>query len=312
MSDWSEYPNFITNDNDINLKNVCIIPKSEYAFIYDRAVFEKSVRWPIYYTIKIKFLNGDDWQHAWVKKVVTEQVAPLVYPNVFVQFVNNNEYADVKIQFVYNGTYGGSLIGTRCRNVGQNETSMYLGGDMLDFPIERTFEFEGIVYTVPDNIQGEQPDPKHNGSVIKHEFGHVFGKWHEHQNPINNPIQWDVQKTLQKYMTEPPPWTRDEVYENVINKLPLEAADATSFDPTSIMMYGVSPSLTLNGIGFHRMYDYSNLDIEWLQNHSFDPNKNAADFDKAIDINWNMILGIIGFIVFIVIIYYIIININKQ
>lgn len=305
MVDWSMYPNFTRNSDDRDLKFECVIPDKEYTKLFDRAVFQKSIRWPLYYTIKVKFLNGDDWQKKWVQKVVNEQIVPLINPNLFISFVNEQEYADVKIKFVYDGTYGGSLIGIQCRTTKQNEESMKLGGHMLDFPFDRQFEFEGKVYTVPDDVQGEHPDPKGNGSVIKHEFGHVFGKWHEHQNPINNPIEWDVQKTLQKYMYQPPPWTKEEVYKNVIDKLPLNDSDATPFDPTSIMMYKVSSNLTKNGIGFDRNYDYSPLDIEWLKYHSIDPNLSIEEFDKNPfqTINWWYIVFFILFILLVWIFY---------
>jgi hypothetical protein len=286
--EWSIYPNFTIDSDESDLKYECVIPSSEYKTLFDRAVFQKSVRWPLHYTIKVKFLNGDNWQIAWVKKVVDEQISPIINPNLFITFVEPNDYADVKIKFVYDGTYGGSLIGTQCRVTGQNETSMKLGGNMLDYPFDRQFTYQGKIYKVPDSVQGEHPDPQGNGSVIKHEFGHVFGKWHEHQNPINNPIEWNIPKTLDKYMNEPPPWTREEVYKNVIDKLPLVDADATSFDPSSIMMYKVSSHLTLSGVGFNRNYDYSPLDIEWLKSHSFDPNMSLDEFNASAlsKINW--------------------------
>lgn len=304
MEDWSLYPNFTTHSVDNDLKYECTIPTSEYVRLFDRAVFQKSVRWPIYYTIKVKFLNGDDWQIAWVKKVVEEQICPIIYPYLFIAFVDRNDYADVKIKFVYDGTYGGSLIGTQCRTTRQDKESLKLGGNMLDYPLDRQFEYGGKLYTVPDNVQGEHPDPQGNGSVIKHEFGHVFGKWHEHQNPVNNPIVWDVKKTLAKYMREPPPWTKQEVYKNVIDKLPLNDADATSFDPLSIMMYKVSSHLTVNNIGFNRNYDYSPMDIEWLRNHSFDPDLSVEDFEKRNDTNimW-IIMGILGMCIVLYLIY---------
>lgn len=299
------YPNFTAHSVDDDLKYECVIPGQEYDRLFDRAVFQKSVRWPIYYTIKVKFLNGDDWQIAWVKKVVEEQISPIIYPYLFILFVEPTEYADVKIKFVYDGTYGGSLIGTQCRTTKQTEESMKLGGNMLDYPLDKKFEYRGKLYIVPDDIQGEHPDPNGNGSVIKHEFGHVFGKWHEHQNPIDNPIKWNVNKTLQKYMYDPPPWTKQEVYKNVIEKLPLNDADATPFDPSSIMMYKVSSNLTTDGIGFNRNYEYSPLDIQWLRSHSFDPDLSVEEFEKRTTVSmipW-ILLGFIGVCIMIYILY---------
>lgn len=303
--DWSTYPNFTQNSDDSDLKYECVIPQSQYDnLLYDRAVFQKSIKWPIYYTIKVKFLNGEEWQKAWVKKTVEDQILPIINPKLFISFVDVKEYADVKIKFVYDGTYGGSLMGTECRKTGQYQESMKLGGNMLDYPLNRKFTYKNVEYIVPSDIDGEHPDPRGNGSVIKHEFGHVFGKWHEHQNPINNPIVWDIKKTLQKYMYEPPPWTEIEVYKNVIDKLPIDQADATSFDPLSIMMYKVSSKLTKGNIGFDRNYEYSTKDIEWLRNHSVDPNKNFeqdSKWWKSSVFYW--VVGILSLLVIWIIIY---------
>lgn len=303
--DWSTYPNFTRDSDDSDLKYECVIPQSQYDnLLYNRAVFQKSIRWPLYYTIKVKFLNGEEWQKAWVKKTVEEQISPIINPKLFIAFVDIKDYADVKIKFVYDGTYGGALMGTECRKTGQYQETMKLGGNMLDYPLNRKFTYKGVEYIVPDNIGGEHPDPNGNGSVIKHEFGHVFGKWHEHQNPINNPIVWDIPKTLQKYMYEPPPWTKTEVYKNVIDKLPIDQADATTFDPLSIMMYKVSSKLTRGEIGFNRNYEYSPMDIEWLRNHCVDPNKNFdqdSKWWKSTTFYW--VVGILSLLVIWIIIY---------
>lgn len=273
-------------DNQISekqdYKKVCVIPKSEYDDKYNRAAIQKSTRWPMFYTIKVKFLNGQEWQHAWIKKVVEEQIAPLVYPNLFIKFVENDQYADVKIKFMYNGIYGASLIGTKCKDTPQNKPSMMFNGHALDTPLSGFFEYNSKVYKIP-NGQNESDDPNGNGAVIKHEFGHVFGKWHEHQNPIDNPIQWDVSKVLKKYMSQPPPpyWTRQETYNNIINKLSINDVDATPFDAQSIMIYPIDASITKNGVGFDKTFDYSPMDIEWLKYHAVDPQLDILSFEQG-------------------------------
>ena len=291
---------FIDKYSSTNYKNVCKIPTSEYDDLYNRAVIQKSVRWPMLYTIKVKFLNGNDWQHAWVKKVVEEQVAPLVFPNLFIKFVEPTEDSDVKIKFMYNGVYGASLIGSKCRDTTQNQPSMMLNGNGLDTPQTGYFEYNSKIYKVPDTAN-ESDDPNGNGAVIKHEFGHVFGKWHEHQNPIDNPIVWDIPKVLKKYTKEPPPpyWSKQETYQNIINKLPISDADATPFDAQSIMLYPIDATITKNGVGFDRLYDYSPMDIEWLKYHTVDPQMDIASFEKATGgFNWwYLILLLIAFVV---------------
>lgn len=287
-----------------NYKHVCIIPESEYDDMNERAAIQKSVRWPLFSTIKIKFLNGQDWQHAWVKKVVDEQIAPLVYPNLFLKFVEYEDHADVKIKFVYNGIYGASLIGTKCKNISQNKPSMMINGKALDTPLTGFFEYDSKIYQVPPG-SSEINDPNGNGAVIKHEFGHVFGKWHEHQNPIDNPIIWDVPKVLKKYTTEPPPpfWTTKETYDNIINKLSINDVDATPFDAQSIMLYPIDASITKNGVGYDRVYEYSPMDIEWLKYHSVDPmlDVNASESSNQNQMWWWVV--IVAIIVVLIIIF---------
>lgn len=270
---WSKYPNFIglnqyrsigEEDNlFVKSRQLCSNDPADFNVAESRAVYQNSVKWPPDYAICIKFLDGDEWKKAWVEKIVTEEIAPRIDPRISFKFVKKNEYADVKVTFNFDG-YGASLIGTTCRQTDQQSPSMKYG--ILDFPQSRKFEFNSRVYTVPDNV------PKtinQTGSVIKHEFGHVLGKYHEHQNPIDNPIVWDVQKTIKWYTdpTDSAPWTLKDIHNNIFKRLSLSEVDATPFDPKSIMMYTVLPNLTKNGIGFDKMDDYSTLDLEWLRHH---------------------------------------------
>lgn len=270
---WKSYPNYIglneyrslpTIDEEDMLtksKQLCSIDPADFDITESRAVYQNSVKWPPNYVIRIKFLDGDEWKKAWVEKIVTEEVAPRIDPRLSFKFVKKEEYADVKVTFNFEG-YGASLVGTTCRDADQQSPTMKYG--ILDFPLSRKFEFNSKVYTIPDNV----PETINNtGSVIKHEFGHVMGKHHEHQNPIENPIVWDVKKTLMHYLEPPDPWTRKDVDNNLFKRLSLAEVDATPFDPMSIMMYEIMPELTKNGIGFKKNDDYSQLDLEWLRYH---------------------------------------------
>lgn len=266
MEKWSKYPNFITTNqfrsDDVKIsKQICHIDDAYFNIVEPRAVIQKSVKWPPNYKIRIKFLDGDDWQKAWVQKIVTENISPLIDPSLSFLFVDRRDYADVKISFKFNG-YGSSMIGTKCQYASQYEPTMQYG--ILDSPKSRKFEFDSKIYIIPENV----PETINNtGSVIKHEFGHVLGKQHEHQNPIDNPIVWNVDRTYKYYEEPPDPWSRESVYNNLFKMLKPSQVDATPFDPMSIMMYTIVPELTMNGFGFTKNDEYSKQDLEWLRNH---------------------------------------------
>ena len=253
---WSEYPNFIGPNTHlskseekellITSKQLCSIEPADFNLVESRAVYENALKWPPNYAIRIKFLDGAEWQKAWVEKIVTEEIEPHIDPRLSFKFVKREDYADVKT-FKFDG-YGASLVGTMCQNTGQFDASMKYG--FLDFPQSRKFEFKSRVYTIPEYV--EHGSNNETGSVIKHEFGHVMGKHHEHQNPIDNPIVWDVDKALKYYTEDPPPWTKKDVYNNIFKRLSIAEVDATPFDPSSIMIYTVLRKLTKNGIGFEK------------------------------------------------------------
>lgn len=304
MSKWKKYPNFVNTEMlkyrnmGIDLKNfkketheLCQTEDAFFNIETPRAVYEKVVRWLPDSTIYIKFLDGDEWQKKWVEKIVKEDIEPIVKNMISLKFVNKNEYADVKITFKYEG-YGASLIGTRCRDTAQLDPSMKFG--ILDFPKSRMFEYNGNVYKIPDNIDMSSHS---GGAVIKHEFGHVFGKMHEHQNPINNPIQWNVPKVLKYYSSPPNSWKDSDIYNNIINKLPLSQVVATPFDPLSIMMYTIDPDLTTNNIGFQKNDEYSEYDIEWLKNNLLGTRTFLEQYKWYIGVGIIILFIIVGVVV---------------
>jgi hypothetical protein len=269
MGDWSEYPNFIDLEQLYNradakqfykeTKQLCSTDRRHFNVTSDRAAYVRSKKWPSGSTIRIKFLDGEEWKRAWVKKIVEEEIQPHVGQSLFLQFVDTRDFADVKITFKHDGP-GASLIGTDCRDTPQNSPSMKFGP--LDFPESRTFQYNGTVYTIPETV--DMPIDN-TGSVIKHEFGHVFGLLHEHQNPTNNPIRWDAKKVLDYYLTPPTHMTREDVQRNLLDRYPADKVDGSPFDPLSIMLYAISPELTVDGIGFRPNRNYSPTDLYYLK-----------------------------------------------
>lgn len=80
--------------------------------------------------------------------------------------------------------------------------------------------------------------------VALHEFGHVLGLRHEHQQPLAS-IPWNTNAVYTYYAQQD--WSRDEVDQQVLNKTTAESSQYTNFDASSIMEYPVPASLTTNG-----------------------------------------------------------------
>jgi len=212
---------------------------------------------PLYKTIQGKVLPGQ-----LIKSVVLERFAPLV--NLKFEFTNNINDSTVRVKF--DSTRGcNSLIGTDNRlasqgyviNRGKTDPTMYLG--WLDV------------------------------STVIHEFCHVLGMGHEHQNPNNNPIQWN-KPVVECYFRAKDGWSSDTTNINVIERLKTDETNGSNYDNASIMVYAFPKSvntsyteiqvqadntqkkvniackgdITLTGMSVNPNYKLSNTDIQWL------------------------------------------------
>ena len=226
-----------------------------------------------------------------VKKVVTERIKPLV--NLDISFVDNAEQANVRISFDPNGG-AWSLVGTD--HLGQTSgATMNLGW-----------------FDVPTTI---------------HEFGHVLGMIHEHQNPYGQTIMWNETKVLE-WAKETQGWNEETTNENIIKKYDKNSIKGSNFDPLSIMLYFFPSDLTLNNTGTKQNFRLSSEDVIWIDrvyhnDNGISPstfyedtygipldvstdnsNKNFNQFTNqkksTFSINWKTILLIIAIIIFFV------------
>lgn len=185
------------------------------------ATILNSLKWASGQTIRVKFLNGDDFLKEKVKlyaKFWTYQA------NINFQYVSANENADVKVAFKWNNDVGSwSHLGTNCKSIDQNTPSINFGwfdSNTTDTEFKR---------------------------VILHEFGHIMGLIHEHQSPVGN-ILWDKPKVYEYYQRTQG-WTTQQVDNNIFTKYSTTITNYSAYDNLSIMHYFIDPSLTLNGYG---------------------------------------------------------------
>lgn len=99
--------------------------------------------------------------------------------------------------------------------------------------------------------------------VVLHEFGHALGLVHEHQNPMNNPIQWN-KENVYAYYKQKFGWTKQVTYANFFEKYSVNQMRSSDFDPHSIMMYEIPELFTTNGFHTIANTQLSETDKKWI------------------------------------------------
>lgn len=187
-----------------------------------RAVFLPAKLWPNGSNITISFIGGTTQQHNLVKSIAPQWTE---HANLSFEFLDDGQ-GQVRISFEDSGAW--SFVGTDALNI-VNQATMNFG--WLD------------------------------EAVILHEFGHMIGMGHEHQNPTDNPIQWDVDEVNAALAGPPNFWDPQTIQRNVLNRYDLSQINGSSFDPDSIMLYSFPAHWTTNGF-------------------TTDPNEQLSEMDK--------------------------------
>lgn len=102
-----------------------------------------------------------------------------------------------------------------------------------------------------------------DAATIMHEFGHVLGMIHEHDNPNQNPIEWNL-PVLYKWAEQTQGWNKAQVDKNIVKKYQISQLNSSKFDPNSIMLYFFPAKLTKNNKATNINQRLSKVDVEWI------------------------------------------------
>jgi len=162
-----------------------------------------------------------------IKEIIRQRLQPII--NLKLKFIENAKKANVRISFdPDSGSW--SLVGTDCLRQKEGATM--------------NFGWFDVATTI-------------------HEFCHMLGMIHEHQNPKNNPIEWDNKKVYE-WAKVTQGWSKEIADTNILLKSKMEQINGSFFDPLSIMLYFFPKTLTLDGHGTHQNLRLSGLDVEWI------------------------------------------------
>ena len=185
--------------------------------------------------LQIEFDKNPTKIKEMIKRIFNERWLPLI--DLDVKFVKDVNEANVRIDF-QNGTQtdkpGGawSLVGTDCLQK-TDKTSATVNFQWFDV-----------------------------GTVL-HEFGHMLGMIHEHQNPRGETIDWNV-PVVDYWAQTTQGWDASTTARNIINHYKKSQINGSDFDSDSIMLYFFPSCLLKEGNGTHQNLRLSKTDIKWM------------------------------------------------
>jgi len=191
-----------------------------------RAISPRNKQWANGSTLSIAFKGGTAEQQQMVREIAPRWTQ---YANLHFEFTNNPA-ATIRVSFdADDGAWS------------------YIGTDNTQIPVHAA--------TLNLGWQDE--------AVILHEFGHMAGLAHEHQNPAGG-IEWNEEAVIADLSGPPNFWDEPTIRHNVLDKYRMDQILGTFFDPESVMLYAFPADWTVNGIGTDFNEDLSKMDQEFI------------------------------------------------
>jgi hypothetical protein len=179
-----------------------------------RATFLKGTRWDLKSTLKIRFMDGSPnlWDRVERDAKIWADLTGLTF-----QFIRPPDTQSAPVRVAFTTALGvrpeefSSSVGTQALQVSQFLPTIKLG--------------------FTPRVLADQRDTTR---LILHEFGHMMGLIHEHQNPDAN-IQFDRNALLAVF--GPLGWDAGMIDRNIIQRFDPSLVVATPFDRQSVMLY---------------------------------------------------------------------------
>lgn len=193
--------------------------------------------------LRIRFLDGDQSQRDMVQEFAPEWTK---YANLDFEFTDDPR-SEIRVSFDPNdGAWS------------------YLGTDNTNIPLHAATLNLGWV----------------DKGVIQHEFGHMIGLSHEHQNPDGG-IVWNEAAVIADLSGPPNFWDEPTIRHNVLNKYRVNQIHGTDFDKLSVMLYAFPDSWTTNMGATTANDDLSDLDRQFVTSAEMYPGRaNPVDPDE--------------------------------
>jgi len=208
-----------------------------------RAISPVRKQWVNGSTLRIRFLSGTDQQQRLVRDIAPEWTH---HANLNFEFTNDPR-AEIRVTFdPSDGAWS------------------YLGTDNSDIPLHAA--------TLNLGWQDE--------GVILHEFGHMIGLAHEHQNPAGG-LQWNEEVVIKDLSGPPNFWDVQTIRHNVLDKYTADQVNGTEFDPDSIMLYAFPDEWTKNPGGTHENTQLSDLDKAFIRSAQMYPGRQAPAIEAV-------------------------------
>lgn len=202
-----------------------------------RAISPLRKQWVNGSTIRIRFMSGTAAQQKMVKDIAPEWTK---YANLNFDFTTDPR-AEIRVAFDANdGAW--SYIGTDNSSIPLNAPTLNLGWQ--------------------------------DEAVILHEFGHMVGLAHEHQNPEGG-LQWNEEIVIRDLSGPPNYWDEATIRHNVLEKYTADQIRGTKFDPDSIMLYAFPDNWTKNPGGTHENTKISTMDKDFVRSAEMYPGRGA-------------------------------------